>query len=123
MLCEKMIQDFLNSCEPCKHKNPEKTHGWKQFQESLLRNKFTYSLAISSTQFNDFVKVKNLISKCNLDKELLRVKNNCSKQETKDVFQDLQTYKTLKLKSVDDQSPEFVKKIEEELGETWSKHV
>lgn len=29
MLCEKMIEDFLSSCEPCKLKNPEKTHGWK----------------------------------------------------------------------------------------------
>ena len=38
---------------------------------------------------------------------MLRIKNNCSKQETKDVFQDLQTYKTLKIKFETDESDEF----------------
>lgn len=72
-----------------------------------MQNNFTYSLVFNSKQFNDFVNVKNLIVKCNTDKEMLRIKNNCSKQETKDVFQDLQTYKTLKIKFETDESDEF----------------
>lgn len=65
MLCDKIIQDFINSCEPTQSKKTnEKTYGWKQFNPSSFQKTFSHSLAISSKYYNDFLKLKALIVKC-----------------------------------------------------------
>jgi hypothetical protein len=65
MLCDRMIYDFISSCEPTKSKKSnEKTYGWKQFNPALFQRTFSYSLASSSKYFNDYLELKALIPKC-----------------------------------------------------------
>lgn len=84
LLTEKIIQDFIASCEPLSQskKTQEKTFGWKQFNKGLFGKTFSYSLIQSSKFFNDFVAVKTLISQLSSEKEIMRLKQNLTKAES-----------------------------------------
>ena len=95
MLCEKIIEDLISSCQPIHQgkKSQEKTLGWKQFNNQEFNKKFTFSLVSNSTYFNSFLEVRSSIRQFNMDKEIMRLKQNFTKAETPSVIQDIQRYK------------------------------
>ena len=76
MLCEKIIEDLISSCQPLHQgkKSQEKTLGWKQFNNQEFNKKITYSLVSNSSYFNSFLEVRNTIRQFSMDKEILRLK-------------------------------------------------
>ncbi len=87
MLCEKIIEDLISSCQPLHQgkKSQEKTLGWKQFNNQEFNKKITYSLVSNSSYFNSFLEVRNTIRQFSMDKEILRLKQNLTKAETTSV--------------------------------------
>ncbi len=95
MLCEKIIEDLISSCQPIHQgkKSQEKTLGWKQFSNQEFKKQFTYSLVTNSYYFNSFIDVRDNIRRFGMDKEILRLRQNYTKAETPSVIQDIQKYK------------------------------
>jgi hypothetical protein len=124
MLCDKMIQDFINSCEPTKSKKSnEKTYGWKQFNPALFQKTFSYSLASSSKYFNDYLELKALIPKCDAKIEIDRLKQGLNKADVRNVYQDIQLYKQLKLKEGEVGAEKIAEQVTAEFGAVWGKRI
>ncbi len=122
MLCDKLIQDFINACEPTQSKKSnEKTYGWKQFNRSTFAKTFSHSLACSSKYYNDFVEAKNLILKFQDQKEIdrLNTKPRLNKTEVRTVLQDLSVYKHIKSEESKVGPEETAKQLESEFGTDW----
>lgn len=88
MLCEKIIEDLISSCQPIHQgkKSQEKTLGWKQFKEQEFNKKFTYSLVNNSSYFNSFIEVRGAIARFGVEKELTRLKDGLTKAETTSIY-------------------------------------
>ena len=91
MLCEKIIEDLISSCQPIHQgkKSQEKTLGWKQFNNQEFNKKFTFSLVCNSEYFNSFLELRSSIRQLNMDKEIMRLKQSLTKAETPSVIQDI----------------------------------
>ena len=94
MLCDKIIKDFIDSCEPCKKKSGsgEKTFGWEQFNPIKFQNTFSYSLMISSKYFNDLLTIKRMLKEVAFEKEINRLLCGRNKSQCTSVEQDMKEY-------------------------------
>ena len=60
MLVDKIISDFITSCEAgVSKKTNEKTYTWKSFNPSAFQTTFSHSLMLSSSYYVDFVNMRN----------------------------------------------------------------
>ena len=84
MLVEKIIHDFIESCQPTLSgkKIQEKTFGWKQFNKHVFSQSFSCSLILSSKFFNDFMALKQTIAQLANEKEIQRLKMNQTKMNS-----------------------------------------
>lgn len=125
MLCEKIIEDLISSCQPIHQgkKSQEKTLGWKQFNNQEFKKHFTCSLVSNSTYFNSFLDVRSSIRQFNLDKEIMRLRQNFTKAETTSVIQDIQKYKQIKTNPDKLGDDEVQRLLDAEFGAEWGNHL
>ena len=89
----------------------------------MFQKTFSYSLACSSKYFNDYLELKALIPKCDQKIEIDRLKQGLNKADVRNVYQDIQLFKQMKLKEAEVGVEETANQVTAEFGAVWGKRI